>query len=275
MLYELPLASTAEFLYISGVSIPEEIDMENGDDLFGEDRLAKAAAEGRVLVGMTEEQVKLARRVKQAKFRANNLERAREIGRDSMKRAAAVKAVAEGREPSQRGRPPVFTPEEKRAKRKAKTEAYNAANITEVREKARIREAAKRAGTFVSKALPRLTDEERRQTEVAWTAVRRTRLRANGGKFTREDIAALSVAQDGRCLFCSEPFGDEPIHIDHWMPVAKGGSSDPDNLALLHQSCNGRKGARLPSEFGLPDSPLPLRELLSGSPDDVPIVQEE
>jgi 5-methylcytosine-specific restriction endonuclease McrA len=245
------------------------------DDLFGDDKFAQAAAEGRVLVGMTAEQIKDARRVKQARFRANNLERVREINRESMQRAAAAKAVAEGREPGRRGRPPLYTEEEKRAKRKAKSEKWNADHLDETRTAARERGQAKRDGTFVSRAFPRLTPEEKRLTEVAWAATRRTRLRANGGKFTRLDIAVLMVAQAGRCLFCSEPLGEEPVHVDHWMPVAKGGSSDPDNLALLHQSCNGRKGARLPSEFGLPDSPLPLREMLSAAPPDEDCLTQE
>lgn len=245
---------------------------------------AKAEAEGREYTLeldapkkalLTEEEKRERRRIKAAKWRAEHPDRAREIGRDSMRKTAAERAIAEGREPGKPGLPKRFTEEEKRAKRKAKTEAYTAAHIDDVREKARIREQAKRDGTFVSQALPRLTPEERRLTEVAWAATRRTRLRENGGKFTRQDIAELMVVQSGRCLFCSEPFGEEPVHVDHWLPVARGGSSDPDNLALLHQSCNGRKGARIPSEFGLPDSPLPLRQLLAEALDDIPIIPED
>lgn len=249
--------------------------MECGDDLFGDDRFVKAAAEGRLLVGMTEEQIRQVRRVKQAKWRAANLDRAQEITRESMKRTTAAKAIAEGREPGVVGRPRIYTEDEKRAKRKTKTEAYNAANLEKTRKEAREREQAKRDGTFVSRALPRLTEEERKQTNIAMSAIRRTRVKENGGRFTRQDVAELRVAQGGFCLFCGDPFGDEPLHVDHWLPVIRGGSSDPDNLALLHQSCNTKKGAHLPSHFGLPDSPLPLRQMLTGEPDDVSITQED
>lgn len=248
---------------------------DDTDDLFGDDKIAQAVAEGRVLVGMTQDQVREARRIKQIKWRAEHPDRAREIGRDSMKKAAAEKAVVEGRVPGQRGRPPLFTEEERRAKRKAKSEAYNAAHLEETRRAARERGQAKRDGTFVSKAKARLTEDRRLQVIRMWSAIRRARIAGNGGRFTLADIEELMVQQKGRCLFCSEPFGDEPIHIDHWMPVSKGGSSNPDNLALLHQSCNGRKGARLPSEFGLPDSPLPLRQLLAEALDDIPIIPED
>lgn len=245
---------------------------------------AKAEAEGRVYdepldrpkqALLTDEEKRERRRVRSANWRAENLERSREIGRDSMRRALAEQAIAEGRVPGQRGRPAVFTQEERRAKRKAKTERHTAANLEETRDKARIREAAKRAGTFVSKALPRLTPEEKRLSDIQWAATRRAMLRNAEGRFTREHLKFLREAQGGKCLFCGEPLGDDLVHLDHWIPLILGGSNEPDNLALLHESCNLRKGPRLPSHFGLPDSPLPLRELLSGSPDDVPIIQEE
>lgn len=34
--------------------------------------------------------------------------------------------------------------------------------------------------------------------------------------------------------------------IDHVLPRAKGGSSDPANLRLAHRRCNGSRGSRLP-----------------------------
>lgn len=238
---------------------------------------AKAEAEGREYTLeldaprkalLTEEEKRERRRIKAAKWRKENRERAREIGRESMRKAAAEKAIAEGREPGAHGRPAFRSEEEKRAMRKAKTERHTAANLVETREKARLREQAKRDGTFVSRALPRLTDEQRRQVGVVMSAMRRTRVRENGGKFTRADVERLFVEQNGRCLFCGDLFGEELLHVDHWIPVIAGGTSDPDNLALLHQSCNLKKGAHFPSYFGLPDSPLPLRQMLAEEPPD-------
>lgn len=249
---------------------------DDADDLFGDEKLVRAVAEGRVLKGMTEEQAREARRVKAARWRAENPERAREINRESMKQAAASKAISEGREPHKPGRPAIFTEEEKRAKRKAKSEKWNAAHLEEVRKYARERGQAVRDGTFVSKALPRLTDEQRRQVNIAMGAARRARVRGVGGKFTAADITEIIAQQANCCLFCREPLGEGQIHIDHWIPVIVGGTNDPSNIAVLHESCNLKKGAHLPSEFGLPDSPLPLRQMLTERPpDDVPIIQEE
>lgn len=218
---------------------------------------AKAVAEGREpnldfdrpkAPLLTEDEKRDHRRVKQNRWRANNLEKSRQIVRDSEKRRAAKRAISEGREPGKIGVPKKFTEAEKRAKRKAKTEAYNAAHLDDVREKAKLRERAKRAGTFVSKALPRLTDEERTMVNRAMAANRRARLRGNGGRYTKEDIARLFEDQNGICPWCNEAFGAEGFHVDHRIPVIRGGPNDPSNLQLLHPVCNLKKGAKLLEE---------------------------
>jgi len=65
-------------------------------------------------------------------------------------------------------------------------------------------------------------------------------------------LRALIIERDGsQCLICGS-FG--PLHIDHIIPVSKGGHNTPDNLRVLCQRCNLEKGADdfHPSEFGAP-----------------------
>ncbi len=200
-------------------------------------------------IPQTDDEKRAKRRVKSAKWRAENLERAREITRTSMKRATDAKAIAEGRIPGKIGATKRFTEEELRAKRKAKAEKHNAAHLEETRKAARERGQALRDGTFVSRALPRLTDEQRRLVNVAWAHTRREMVRANGGKFTRQDIERLLEEQAGICAICDKPFGDDGFHIDHWKPLSKGGTNDPSNLKLTHPTCNLRKGAHDPEAF--------------------------
>jgi len=46
-----------------------------------------------------------------------------------------------------------------------------------------------------------------------------------------------------RCEYCCSPsrFSTVPLAIDHIVPVAKGGKTDLDNLALACHGCNGTK----------------------------------
>lgn len=60
------------------------------------------------------------------------------------------------------------------------------------------------------------------------------------------------VDRDGRfCGICGSFIqADEPLDIDHVIPVALGGSNEPSNLQAAHAVCNRRKGARVLGEVG-------------------------
>ena len=49
-----------------------------------------------------------------------------------------------------------------------------------------------------------------------------------------------------RCEYCrlSQKGQEATFHVDHIVPVAAGGETDPENLALACVSCSLRKGAR-------------------------------
>ncbi len=51
--------------------------------------------------------------------------------------------------------------------------------------------------------------------------------------------------RDGhRCRVCGNTSEVEPLHVDHIVPISKGGRSDLDNLQTLCQSCNLGKSDR-------------------------------
>lgn len=59
------------------------------------------------------------------------------------------------------------------------------------------------------------------------------------------DVRYRIPKRDGhRCRSCGNTAEVEPLHVDHIIPIAKGGKSDLDNLQTLCQSCNLGKGAR-------------------------------
>ncbi|MBX2892848.1 MAG: HNH endonuclease [Saprospiraceae bacterium] len=50
----------------------------------------------------------------------------------------------------------------------------------------------------------------------------------------------------GCCEYCKSQadFATQSFATEHIVPTAKGGSNEPDNLALACQGCNSRKSAK-------------------------------
>lgn len=66
------------------------------------------------------------------------------------------------------------------------------------------------------------------------------------------DIRAIFEAQRGMCANCQTKLfksGKQKYHVDHIMPLARGGSNWPDNLQCLCPTCNLSKGAKHPVEW--------------------------
>jgi 5-methylcytosine-specific restriction endonuclease McrA len=78
---------------------------------------------------------------------------------------------------------------------------------------------------------------------------RRARKAGASGSYTTADIEAIRVAQGNRCYLCGKTL--KKYHIDHFIPLALGGSNDPGNLRLACPSCNLRKHAKHPFELGV------------------------
>jgi 5-methylcytosine-specific restriction endonuclease McrA len=80
---------------------------------------------------------------------------------------------------------------------------------------------------------------------------RRARKRNAEGRHAAEDIARIRVAQNDLCVFCEIELHGKG-HVDHKIPLARGGSNWPSNLQILCGSCNLSKGAKLPDEMVFP-----------------------
>lgn len=59
---------------------------------------------------------------------------------------------------------------------------------------------------------------------------------------------AVMLRDGERCVYCGNCSG--PFHIDHIIPVAKGGTDVLSNLCVSCRACNLSKGARTPEEMG-------------------------
>lgn len=97
------------------------------------------------------------------------------------------------------------------------------------------------------------SDVERAKLRQAFKRARERKIREEktGEKplhFSDQDTERLFAKQDGKCLYCKRPLA-QLFHRDHFIPVSKGGSDSPDNIALSCPECNRSKGSLWPWEW--------------------------
>jgi 5-methylcytosine-specific restriction endonuclease McrA len=80
---------------------------------------------------------------------------------------------------------------------------------------------------------------------------RRAKESSNGGSFTQEEILALYEKQQGICAYCPKELNGV-YHIDHFIPIARGGANSILNIRLSCRFCNQSKGDRLPYKEWIP-----------------------
>lgn len=83
---------------------------------------------------------------------------------------------------------------------------------------------------------------------------RRRALKAGAPRVEKIDRAYVYERDGGRCHICRKKAPQRGFHLDHLIPLSKGGEHTHDNVAVAHASCNARRGAgRLPAQLRLPD----------------------
>lgn len=94
--------------------------------------------------------------------------------------------------------------------------------------------------------------QKNRQAVATNKQRRRARKRNASGQFTANQIARLYELQKGRCWWrgpsCSV-YLSKGYHIDHRVPLAKGGTNDISNIVLACPHCNLSKQDKLPADF--------------------------
>lgn len=68
------------------------------------------------------------------------------------------------------------------------------------------------------------------------------------GSHSRTDIERQYANQKGKCHYCKCDVGDK-YHVDHVVPLSRGGSNGPENIVIACPTCNTSKGAKLPHEW--------------------------
>lgn len=131
------------------------------------------------------------------------------------------------------------------AKNRATVKAWAAANAT--RKRARD-ESWRENNPERMRAVRKAWKERNRHRLRVHRATRRARTRA-GGKLSANIIPRLLTQQGGCCAACAQAL--VAYHLDHVIPLARGGLNTDENVQLLCPSCNADKGALMPEEFAL------------------------
>lgn len=90
--------------------------------------------------------------------------------------------------------------------------------------------------------------ERARALSISRSARRRARIAKSDGSWNADDVARMEVAQHGKCWWCPKLL-NKKWHVDHRIPLAKGGSNFAANLVLSCAECNRKKSAKMPWEF--------------------------
>lgn len=66
--------------------------------------------------------------------------------------------------------------------------------------------------------------------------------------FSTQDVFDLMEDQEYRCFYCSTDL-KEDYHLDHKLPLSRGGLDTKENLCAACPTCNTRKGKKTHEEF--------------------------
>ena len=130
------------------------------------------------------------------------------------------------------------------------------ANADKVKERERARRAANKAAGIKPKVSPAKREKVRqrasawyhanKQRHMAVTRLRKARIRGAPGRATSVQILARIDFFGGMCSYCRErPFK----HLDHAVPVSRGGSNWASNIRPACSECNLRKYTKTWREF--------------------------
>ena len=81
-------------------------------------------------------------------------------------------------------------------------------------------------------------------------AKQRQRARKYGHKTTTNDIRKLLLQAQDKCYWCKSKLNNN-YHIDHYVPLSKGGTNEITNLVISCPKCNLEKNAKDPYLFAI------------------------
>lgn len=130
-------------------------------------------------------------------------------------------------------------------KERARSKAWRDANRDKAHTTSKAWRDANRDKVRAKNKAYHLANPEKRR---AIKARRRALKRNSYGSHTAADIKRLHVEQCGLCAYCKIALPSN-FHVDHVVPLSRGGGNGLGNICLACPRCNFRKGAKLISEM--------------------------
>jgi 5-methylcytosine-specific restriction endonuclease McrA len=93
----------------------------------------------------------------------------------------------------------------------------------------------------------RVTDEEKKRNKRESNRLQHHARRAGGERPSKTALDRQFELQDGRCAYCAVIL--DAFHIDHKLPIKRGGTNAIENLHFTCPRCNMRKGTMTHEEF--------------------------
>lgn len=90
--------------------------------------------------------------------------------------------------------------------------------------------------------------QRNKERKDAQSRTRKARKRDAEGEHTAEEVMQMYEDQDGLCAYCERELNGE-FHVEHMIPLCRGGSNDWSNLAISCPECNMRKRDKTAVEF--------------------------
>jgi 5-methylcytosine-specific restriction endonuclease McrA len=143
---------------------------------------------------------------------------------------------------------------ENRERRNADSLRWNAANRSKKLATAAVYRANNRDTINARRREIRKFDPSQERIKAS---KRRTQKRSGGGKLSKNIVQSLLNLQQGLCACCGAALNGV-FHLDHKVPLSRGGSNTDDNVQLLHPTCNLRKYTMTHEEFLAQLKPLAL-----------------
>ena len=100
-----------------------------------------------------------------------------------------------------------------------------------------------------SALLHRIWRKSHKEYSAIWARRYRARKFSAEGSHSIKDVSLILKNQSYKCWWCGKSVKSKKYHVDHIIPLSKGGSDNAANLCIACPECNMSKGSKTSQEY--------------------------